>query len=148
MDPVKPLPLTAKVLGYAGLIPFVLTALAIHGPPSGAAVSVRIFIGYGAAILAFLGGIQWGLALHPGVERAAERAVVGVLPSLLAWLALLMPPPAAILVLGAGFAALLLWERYRCPIASPVWYVGLRTRLTIAVLVCHAVALAGITAGA
>lgn len=146
MDSVKLSPRTAAILGYAGLIPFVFTALTIHGPWPEAALSARVFIAYGAAILAFLGGIQWGLALTPGNEHPTERVVVGILPSLLAWLALLLPAATATIVLAAGFAALLLWERRRCPGAGPAWYSGLRTRLTLAVLVCHAVALAGIMA--
>lgn len=144
MDSMKLSPHTASILGYAGLIPFVFSALAIHGPWPDAALSARVFIAYGAAILAFLGGIQWGLALVPGNTRPTERAAVGVLPSLLAWLALLLPAATAVIVLAAGFVALLLWERRRCPAAGPAWYPGLRTRLTLAVLACHAVALAGI----
>ncbi|MDZ7787237.1 MAG: DUF3429 domain-containing protein [Halofilum sp. (in: g-proteobacteria)] len=145
MDSVKLSPRTAGLLGYAGLIPFVLAAVAIHGPWPGAALSARVFISYGAVILAFLGGIQWGLALSPGIERATERVVVGVLPSLLAWSALfLLPTTPATVALATGFVALLLWERRRCPVATPAWYAGLRTRLTLVVLVCHGVALAGI----
>jgi len=145
MDSVKLSPRTASLLGYAGIIPFVLAAVAIHGSWPGAALSARIFISYGAVILAFLGGIQWGLALSPGVERAAERVVIGALTSLLAWLVLfLLPPAAATVVLATAFVGLLLWERRRCPVATPAWYTGLRTRLTLVVLVCHGVALAGI----
>lgn len=147
MESMKLSPRTARVLGYAGLIPFVSAALAIHAPWPGAAASVQVFVAYGAAILAFLGGIQWGLALTPGIARATERVVIGVLPSLLAWLALLLPAPTAISVLAGGFAALLLWERRRCPVARPAWYPGLRIRLTSTVLVCHGVALAGIMTG-
>ena len=148
MDSAKLSPRTAGVLGYAGLIPFVLAALALHGPWPGAALAAQVFIAYGATILAFLGGIQWGLALSPGSQRATERAVVGVLPSLVAWLALLVPASTATTLLAAGFAALLLWERGRRPVAGPPWYPRLRTRLTLAVLACHAVALAGIMTSA
>ena len=148
MDSVKLSPHTAGLLGYAGLIPFVLAALAIHVPWPGAALSTTIFLSYGAVILAFLGGIQWGLALTPGVERANERVVVGVLPALIAWPLLVLPAPAtAIIVLAAGFAALWLWERRRCAITGPAWYPALRTRLTLAVLLCHGVALAGVMVG-
>lgn len=145
MDSVKLSPSTAGLLGYAGLIPFVFAAVAIHGPWPGTALSAHVFISYGAVILAFLGGIQWGLTLSPGIERATERVVVGVLPSLLAWSALLLlPTTPATVALATGFVALLLWERRRCPVATPAWYNGLRTRLTLVVLVCHGVALAGI----
>lgn len=144
MDSVKLSPRTATLLGYAGLIPFVLAAVAVYAPWPGTSLSAEVFIAYGAAILAFLGGIQWGLALAPGIGRATERLIVGVLPSLLAWFALLLPAPTATIVLAAGFAALLFWERRRCPVAGPGWYPVLRFRLTLAVLVCHAVAFTGI----
>jgi hypothetical protein len=148
MDSAKLSPRTARVLGYAGLIPFVLAALMIHGPGPGAALAAQVFVAYGATILAFLGGIQWGLALSPDSEHPTERAVVGVLPSLVAWLALLVPTATATIVLAGGFAALLLWERARSPVTGTPWYAGLRARLTLAVLACHAVALAGIITSA
>ena len=145
MNPLNKPPRAAALLGYAGLLPFVIAALAIHARWPDAALPVQVFIAYGAAILAFLGGIQWGLALGPGRAGASERMAIGVLPSLLAWLALLLDPAGAIGLLAAGFAALLAWERYRCPVIDPAWYLGLRTRLTLAVLLCHGVALAGLT---
>ncbi|WP_067564113.1 DUF3429 domain-containing protein [Halofilum ochraceum] len=148
MDSATLSPRTAGVLGYAGLIPFVLAALMLHGPWPGTALAAQVFIAYGATILAFLGGIQWGLALSPGSGRATERAVVGVLPSLVAWLALLVSAATATIVLAGGFAALLLWERVRCPVTGSPWYPGLRARLTAAVLACHAAALAGIVTSA
>lgn len=148
MDSAKLSPRTAGVLGYGGLIPFVLAALMLHGPWPGTALAAQVFIAYGATILAFLGGIQWGLALSPDSECPTERAVVGVLPSLAAWLALLVSAAVATIVLAGGFAALLLWERVRCPVTGSPWYRALRARLTVAVLACHAVALAGIATSA
>lgn len=148
MDSATLSPRTAGVLGYAGLIPFVVAALMLHGPWPGTALAAQVFIAYGAAILAFLGGIQWGLALSPASEHPTERAVVGVLPSLVAWLALLVPASTATIVLAGGFAALLVWERARCTVTGPPWYAALRARLTLVVLACHAVALAGIMTSA
>lgn len=53
MDSVKLSPRTAAMPGYAGLIPFVFAALAIHGPWPETALSARVFTAYGATTLAF-----------------------------------------------------------------------------------------------
>ncbi|WP_270934276.1 DUF3429 domain-containing protein [Falsiroseomonas oryzae] len=86
-----PLPAPARLLGPAGLIPFVALALGTWaGWPGAAAAQVA----YGATILAFLGAVHWGLALRaPASERRAEwpRLGLGVVPALIAWVALLLP---------------------------------------------------------
>lgn len=99
------LPRPASILGPAGLIPFAGLALGslLGWPWAPAALAA-----YGATILAFLGAVHWGLALRaPDGERWAEwgRIGLGVLPSLLAWVALLLPLPTGLVVLAAGVLA-------------------------------------------
>lgn len=62
-------------------------------------------VGYGAVILAFLGGVQWGFVLSPlpgdteaAAGRSRGRLVLAVAPSLVGW--------AALLVLLVGLADL------------------------------------------
>ena len=91
----------ALSLGYAGLIPFAAGALALWGalglPPPVAALGLAA---YAAMIVSFLGGIHWGLAFaHP--PAPALLFGWGVVPSLVAWLALLLPPPTGLSVLAA-----------------------------------------------
>lgn len=95
---------TVLALGYAGLLPFVGCALAMH------IVAVEqqgrvlyALLTYGATIVSFLGAIHWGLAMREP-HNSTLTWVWGVLPSLVAWLALLLPP-----VLGAYVLAAALW---------------------------------------
>jgi hypothetical protein len=101
------LPFPALWLGLGGLIPFAAcTAVTLGGGPfSGLAEDA--LLAYGAVILAFLGAVHWGLALAaPGDAAAARtRLVLGVMPSLIAWVALIAPNWIGFGVLVAGFAA-------------------------------------------
>jgi hypothetical protein len=100
-----PIPPLARPLGFAGLLPFAgLAVLSL----SGVAWAPGAVLAYGATILAFLGAVHWGFALRalPGEEHAgAARLVLGVVPSLIAWVALLLPLGAGLWLLAAGVLA-------------------------------------------
>ena len=85
----RSLPPLALLLGIAGLIPFALCgylALTDRGDPAAMALAA-----YGAVILAFLGGVHWGFALLEPSGRAERlRLGLGVVPSLVGWVALLL----------------------------------------------------------
>jgi Protein of unknown function (DUF3429) len=88
-------------LGYAGLLPFVFGALLTWLVREEAHPYVTLALaGYGAVIASFLGGIHWGLAFRQ-TEPPARWLVWGVVPSLIAWVAVMMPPSAGLVVLGA-----------------------------------------------
>ncbi len=93
-------------------------------------------LGYGAVILSFLGGIHWGLALArdaPGLRLLG----VGVLPSLVGWAGLLVGGDAGLLLLTAGFLAVLAVDiGLSRNGAAPAWFARLRTMLTVAVCLC------------
>ena len=147
------MPLLAILLGVAGLVPFVvcgLGALSADAVQSGRMMIA--LIGYGAVILSFLGGVHWGFALSsptpvpvvPTGRRfiTAERArlVLGVVPSLIGWLALLLQMLllewVALLVLIAGFVATVVVEQQaaRRLMISPASYIWLRWGLTVVVV--------------
>jgi hypothetical protein len=96
------LPPAAAPLGYAGLLPFLaLAGLSVLGTPwAGPALAA-----YGASILAFLGAVHWGLALAGPSSANPTRLVLGVVPSLLAFVALLMPLRAGLALLAVCIVA-------------------------------------------
>ena len=134
-------PQSALWLGALGALPFVGLALAgfvLEG--SLRAQASFALVAYGATILSFLGGIHWGLAIAPASATEAAGAkpgqlVVSVIPSLVAWSALLLPDGVALLALAAAFALMLLVDlRAVGRLEAPDWYPKLRAPLTLAVV--------------
>ena len=124
---------TARALGAAGLIPFVGGALALWG---GAAVAPALSA-YAATIVSFLGGIHWGLAARRG--GADALLAWGVMPSLVAWVALLLPLPWALAVHAMALIACYAVDRRVFPREGLSAWLPLRLRLTIvAALSCAA----------
>lgn len=140
----SPTPRIAALLGYGGLVPFLAAAVLAWPEALDGATVARIFVAYAATILAFLGGLQWGIALLAEGDRFGERLAVGVVPALIGWIALLLPTSAAVLLLAAAFAALFAWERLHPASVLPHWYWALRLRLSAVVVACHLVVAAAI----
>jgi hypothetical protein len=101
---------TARVLGYAGLLPQILcVGLLLTGHEWRYAALAGGFA-YAAAIFSFLGGVWWGQALasaRDGRSASTGAYLLAVMPSLLA-VALFLPwtfgwewPGPALLYLGA-----------------------------------------------
>ena len=106
--PATPPSLWAHRLAYAGLIPFVGLALALWFlEPSHHAIITGALLGYSASIASFIGAIYWGLVMSDAAKQSLPILAWGVLPSLLAWLALLAGSS-----LGLFIMAVLLWLCY------------------------------------
>lgn len=103
-------PSYARWLGYAGLIPFVVLVAMVWWLPAADRMAAGFALtAYGASISSFLGAIHWGLAMRDPMERKTVfHFAWGVVPSLLAWIALLLAPAAGLvllaLLLGLCFA--------------------------------------------
>ncbi|MBR0656018.1 DUF3429 domain-containing protein [Plastoroseomonas arctica] len=123
---MRDLPVPARIFGLAGLLPFLALAIGCWFRPAfGFPLSA-----YGATILAFLGAVHWGFALSDG-RAPWGRFGLGVVPALVAWVALLLPLVAGLLVLAAGIASTALVERLaarRGLVPSP--YLALRLVLS------------------
>ncbi len=133
-DSPNALPPWTAALGYGGLIPFLACAGVMLAAPDLAAreLAGRVLVGYGAVILAFLGGVHWGLVLRARGERASGLLAIGVLPSLAGWATLFLPFDAAIAVQVAAFGGFWLYEhRVLGPAVVPPAYLGLRRWLTL-----------------
>ena len=99
------MPPPARVLGPAGLLPFGgLAMLAVAGQDW----ARPWLVGYGAVILSFLGAVHWGAALRAPADEAGwdwARLGLGVLPSVIAWVALRQSSPVAGVTLAAAIVA-------------------------------------------
>jgi hypothetical protein len=124
------------------LIPFVvLAAVAVVGGDYADFCSYAL-TAYGAVILSFVGAVHWGIALTRTDLLDQHRTaawVWSVVPALLAWLALLIAPVAAAVILVVGFVAQYLQDRRLARRSSvPAWYLPLRLRLTSVACACLA----------
>lgn len=133
-------PRMAVILGGLGLIPFVLgTFFEIAGGPGWAGPAFRY---YAATILAFMGGIHWGLAMsgndaQRGEESVRLQLICSIIPPLIGWFALLMPTTRALLVMAVAFTALLGGDLLAARRGwAPAWYPRLRMPLTATVVLC------------
>jgi hypothetical protein len=121
------LPAWARRLGHAGLLPFVGGALLVHLVwPEAHPYAVLALSAYAATIVSFLGGVHWG-----------------VVPSLVAWVAIVMPPSAGLVVLGVMLVACYAVDR-RLYVAHGLqrWLV-LRFRLSAVAALCCFLGAAG-----
>ena len=132
-----PLSDTARTLGHLGLLPFVLGALLVWVVNDEAHGHVTLALSaYAALILSFLGGIHWGVAFRLSAPPALFL-IWGVLPSLVAWLAVLMPPRAGLVVHGAMLVVCYAVDRKLYPTQGLAHWLGLRFRLSaVAALSC------------
>jgi hypothetical protein len=135
--PLNPLALR---LAYAGLIPFVLGALLVWllaGYQAEAHAFVTLALScYAALIISFLGGIHWGLGMRQSVP-SPQPFVWGVLPALLAWVAVVMPPYAGLVLHGVLLVLCYLVDRRSYPALGAGAWLTLRFRLSaVAALSC------------
>lgn len=133
---------TAKALGYAGLIPFVVFSIGCWIPLPYVTNAPYILITYGAVILSFMGAVHWGVAMANKDQQQGKFFISSVLPALVAWPALLLAQSLALVILLAGFIGLYTYDRsVEKAQALPGWYIPMRTRLTAVVVLCLASAL-------
>ncbi len=127
---------TAKILGYAGLIPFILLSIASWLQIPLDIDVTNMLLTYAAIIFSFMGAVHWGIAIS-SKQDSSEYLIVSVMPALIAWLALLAPQTYAFLLLLFGFIALYVYDRFAEKKQQlPGWYLPMRQRLTIVVVIC------------
>ncbi len=129
---------TARLLGRLGLLPFGLGALLVW---AGLAPELHRFVTqalsvYAAVIISFLGGIYWGLAMRHNAPPA-KLFIWGVVPALVAWPAVLMPPYAGLVVHGVLLLGCYAVDRRIYPTLGVGAWLTLRFRLSlVAALTC------------
>jgi uncharacterized protein DUF3429 len=135
------MPAIATMLSLLGLVPLVIFAFGAVGHIPGTAEFMLVsLIDYAALVLGFAGGVHWGLALMPGVVRPGLRFGAGVLPLIVAWIALIVAqsvaPSVALAVLILGYLATVLTEhRAARRLLVPERYVWIRWGFTVVAVV-------------
>ena len=134
----------ATRLGYSAGLPFVIgAALAWLAGGEVQVMAVRAVAAYAAVVASFIGAIHWGF----GFAQAAPRAGLflwGVVPGIVAWLALLVPPAVGLAVDAVLLVACFLVDRAVYPRQGAEQWLPLRLRLTmLAVASCALTAWAG-----
>jgi hypothetical protein len=139
-----------RTLGHAGLIPFVILALLLWVIQAELQAWVAMALaGYAALIVSFLGGIHWGIGWlaghHARLGGGATRPhhafrhhfLWGIVPPLLAWPGMLMPPFAGLAWLGFLLVICYLADRTLYARAGLQAWLTLRFRLSsVAALSC------------
>jgi hypothetical protein len=134
------MPKHAHLLGYLGLIPFVTIPIAIHLDVLSYAQGFAFFSQYSAIILSFFGGIHWYAAITE--PKYSHQLYVAMLPSIVAWLALITFADARTLgLLSLAYIGMVMYDKFTLQMspAMIVEYTRLRIILTSVVVVCHAV---------
>lgn len=132
----------ATGLGLAGALPFVTLAMLLWWRSDGNhALALAALTGYGAVILSFLGGIHWGLALRDP-QGDGRMFAISVVPSLLGWVAVLLPAIPGLALLAAGFLGQMVLD-WRLALAP--WFRLLRMLLTAIVVVSLLTGVAALT---
>lgn len=130
--------LTARAIGYAGLIPFMsLSALSVLWRDVHKSAMLFSLLAYGATIISFLGAIHWGLTMR---EEQPDRIAIiwGVIPSLVAWVSLIVDTHW-----GLAIQFITLWICFfidfkRYPIFGVGQWLSMRLQLTVIAGICLA----------
>ena len=152
------------ILGYAGLLPFLIPVALLAGtywfdynpllgppwPPLASGLAAYLFMTYSAIILSFMSGTLWAAGQTINRQSAALSALLmSNLLALLAWFTVLLSvflPQlmwVALMVLMLGYTILLWCERGHSGIKSEIKsqvksvYWRMRLRLTALVIVLH-----------
>ena len=141
------MPTIAMILSLLGLAPLIFLACGAVGTiPETASRMLIALIDYASLILAFVGGVHWGLALPPGAVRPTLRFAAGILPLVAAWIGLvlaqLVAPWIALAVLIIGYLGTVLAE-HRAAQRSllPLPYVWARWGFSVVAVVMMAMVL-------
>jgi Protein of unknown function (DUF3429) len=138
-------PPQARRLAMAGLLPLLLGVVVIWlvypYPDAHAFVTVG-FAGYAAAIVAFLGGVHWGLAMRAGAHEPTHY-VWACVPPCVAAFGLLMPAHAGLVVLGVMLLVCYAVDRRLYLEHGLGGWLTLRFRLSALAALCCFIAAAG-----
>lgn len=138
------LPQAAAVLAYAGALPLIIAALLVWLRPADLGAGATLFmLIYGGALIAFFGGVRWGVAVMRPDGPSFANLLGGVLPLLISLPVFFLDDPRARFAIIIAALPLLLLDDLRATrrgSGAPDWYLGVRTPLTILMLASFIVA--------
>ncbi len=130
----------AKILGFAGLIPFIALNIALFADALPTSLVYILFTQYSAVLLSFFGGIHWYDAISS--NKSGHQMYVAMLPTIIGWLCLTQTGAQWVLgVLSISYLLLLFYDKQvlTLPKSIVVEYTKLRMILTTVVVLSHAV---------
>jgi len=141
--PLNPI---AVRLGHLGLLPFALGAVLVWligaSNPEVYAFVTQGFSAYAALVIGFLGGVHWGLGFRQTVP-SPQPFVWGVVPSVVAWVGVMMPAHAGLVVHGVMLVVCYLVDRRTYPALGASAWLNLRFRLSAVAAFCCFLGAAG-----
>ena len=125
----------SNIIGYCGLIPFVGLSVwyAMTTNVQQAGFVLSALLAYAAIILSFVGAIHWGRSLHePHMVKSNLLQLISIIPTLLGWVALLVPAQVGLMILIVSFFLIYLFDRiqYR----ELFWMQKIRFNLSMGVI--------------
>ena len=129
------LPQSAAVLAYAGALPLIIAAMLVWMRPAdlGAGAS-RFMLIYGGVLIAFFGGVRWGIAVMRPDGPTFAGLLGGAIPLAIAMPIFFFDDPRLRFLIIIIALPILLWDDLRATrrgSGAPDWYLGVRTPLTI-----------------
>lgn len=141
---VRGIPQAAAVLAYAGALPLIIGAiLALVRPDDLGREALRLMLLYGGLLIAFFGGVRWGVAVMRPEGPSFASLVGGAVPLAIAMFIFLLGSAHAKFVVILLALPLLLVDDLRATrkgSGAPDWYLGVRTPLTLLMEASFAVA--------
>ncbi len=141
---------TVQLLGYGGLLPFIVLALIARldgiADLSGTQALRGVAI-YGAIIATFMGALFWAYAVvapWKEAQSAPQVLIKSIAPALAMWLSLWLATPRTTALFAAVFLMMILaidWFLRREP-WYPQWFWKLRVHLTVVAIACLLIAAA------
>ena len=124
------------LLAYSGLVPFIaLAALSFLVSPTHKPTVIFSLLAYGASIVSFLGAIHWGLTMIENPPNK-QQLVWGVVPSMLAWISLMIEVEFGLLLVAAVLLMCLVVDYKIYPGFGLEHWLRMRLILSIVAIIC------------
>ncbi len=140
------LPQSAAALAYAGALPPIIAAMLVAlRPDTLAGPALNFMILYGGALIAFFGGVRWGVAVMHAKGPTFRSLLGGIIPLAYAIPIFALEGTTLRLCMIAAALPVLLIDDLNATArgsGAPDWYLGVRAPLTILMEVAFVMALA------